>query len=407
MTDTGKLGIKVISLAIAAVATSLIIVSFALAGRDVKSYPSNISVGAISLANHSQSEAREILEKDLAPSFGDKLILKLHDKTIAVPLSELGIKYDVPATLKKVDSLLNSQESNVLQHSLMRGKEQEISPVFSWEKEKLYQKLMAIKQENDEAAVDARILYNNDYLEYRAHKNGFAVNINSSMNKLNSLLNEGSLGPMELDSSEIFPRVKIEDIEAVKDMLGVSAGAIQATPDEIKSVLERWNGLIIMPGESFSPSGDDKSSNGQKDINSKITSQVANLIYKVCSQAGMDIQKETGEVENSLKHPVLLTVSIEEKTLLVRLFGCQTVPGKQIEIISEKEEVLPQVIIKVDRRLNPQQRVVKQEGKSGLIERNYRVVMNGEKVLEKGLLSEHYSPAGDTIILVGPGTVRK
>lgn len=408
MTDAGKMGFKVITLTVVAIATTLLIVSLALAGRDTERYPSNVSVAGISLADLSKEEARDLLNRNMASSWGGNLVLALYSKTITIPLAEIGISYDVAATLEKADKLYKS-EDNILQHSFLRGEEQEITPVLDWDKEKLYKKLLEIKKANDRPAVNARIIYHNEYLEYMAHKNGYAVNVNSSLNNINDALARGSLGPVKIEYNEVQSRVRIEDIEDVKDNLGVNASILNMTVDEAKALLGRLNGLIIMPEEKMALFGnvDEENTGSQENaaLSPSIRQQAENSIFKACRQAGLVI--DGNAIKNKLQHPVLLTLSIEGNTMLVRIIGCQTDPAKEIKLVSEKEEVVPHIIIKVNYRLSPQQRVIKQEGKSGWINRTYRVVKRNGKNIEKGLLSEQYFPPTDTIIQVGPGSIKK
>lgn len=409
MTDAGKIGLKVITLAVVAVATTLFIVSLALAGRDSERYPSNVSVAGISLANLSKEEARDALTRNMASSWGNNLTITLYEKTITIPMAEIGISYDVSATLEKLDKLYKSEDNNVLQHSLLRGEEQEITPVLEWDKEKLYKKLLELKKENDQPAVNARIIYNNEYLEYIAHKNGYAINVNYSLNNINDALARGFLGPIKIKCNEVLSRVRIGDIESVKDNLGVNASIINLTADEAKALLDKLNGVIIMPEEKLylfrNPDGEKAGSPEITALPQSIHQQVGNSILKACRQAGLIIDGSL--IENNLKHPVLLSLSIEGSTLLVRIIGCQTDPAKEIKLLSEKEELVPQVIIKLNYRLSPQQRIVKQEGKSGWIKRTYRVVKRNGQNVEKGLLSEQYFPPTDTIIQVGPGNIKK
>ncbi len=409
MTDAGKIGLKVITLAVVAVATTLFIVSLALAGRDSERYPSNVSVAGISLANLSKEEARDALTRNMASSWGNNLTITLYEKTITIPMAEIGVSYDVSATLEKLDKLYKSEDNNVLQHSLLRGEEQEITPVLEWDKEKLYKKLLELKKENDQPAVNARIIYNNEYLEYIAHKNGYAINVNYSLNNINEALARGFLGPVKIKCNEVLSRVRIGDIESVKDNLGVNASIINLTADEAKALLDKLNGVIIMPEEKLylfrNPDGEKAGSPEITAFPQSIQQQVGNSILKACRQAGLITDGSL--IENNLKHPVLLSLSIEGSTLLVRIIGCQTDPAKEIKLLSEKEELVPQVIIKLNYRLSPQQRIVKQEGKSGWIKRTYRVVKRNGQNVEKGLLSEQYFPPTDTIIQVGPGNIKK
>ncbi|WP_276623865.1 peptidoglycan binding domain-containing protein [Syntrophomonas wolfei] len=410
MTDAGKLWLKVISMAVIAISASLLIVSFALAARDQDYYPSNLWLGGISLADMSKEEAYALLQSELASSRGDKLILVVGKQEISLPMEEIGINYDIAASLDKIEEELFPGQgvATLVKHSVARGQRQEIKPVLSWNKEAVLEKVLQIKRDYDQPAVDARIVYNHDFLEYRAHQNGYLINVNASMNHISDALEKGILGPIEIIATEVHPRVKIEDIETVKDVIAVSARRINHLSPETSALLEKLNGLIIMHGEKLDlPAIMDSGCEAAMDVGSETKAQIKGAIVQACLQAGMQEKDKHSVMENKLQYPLLLTTSMSEHTLLVKIYGCQTELGKEITLLSEREDVYPEVQIKLNHRLSPQQRIIQQEGKKGFILRNYRVVTSGGKVVEKSLLSEELTPASDTIIIVGPGNIRK
>ncbi|MDD4626159.1 MAG: peptidoglycan binding domain-containing protein [Syntrophomonas sp.] len=409
MIDAGKRWLKVMSMAVIAISVSLLIVSFALAARDRESYPSNLWLGGISLADMSKQEAYELLQSELPSNWGDKVQFLLGKQEIFIPMEEIGVSYDLVGSLDKIDQALfkGNAATELLRHSIVRGQRQEINPVLSWDKEPILKKILQLKKDYDKLAIDARIVYNHDFLEYRAHKNGYLIDVNSSMNRISNALEKGILGPVEIAATEVHPRVKIEDIETVKDVIAVSAKKIDNMSPETLSLLEKLNGLIIMHGESLDIKAMmDSRHEPAKAVASETKAQIEGVIFQACIQAGMEKDNESA-MENKLQYPILLTTSLSEQTLLVKIYGCQTEPGKEIKLLSEREDVYPEVQIKLDPRLSPQQRIIQQEGEKGFILRNYRVVSRGGKVVEKSLLSEELTPASDTIIVVGPGNTRK
>jgi len=413
MASSVRVLLKVILSAAAGVIVTLLSVSFALSQQDNRTYPSNVFISGIPLAGLNGEEAYEVLKDNISLSREKNLLLKFSDSLISIPLQECGISYDPEDTLEKVDNLFYGKNviSALLRHSIIRGKKQEIALAFNYNEDKLYNKIIEIKKEFDQPAVDARIFYNEGYLEYIPHRYGYVIDVDGSVKNIFTALEGGFLRPIELSVTKTSPRIKLDDIKKVQDVLGAYASLCDTWGlDYVKSFISSLNGLIIMPDEVFSLhkvaglQGEDmvQSSSEEEGIN-----QVKNAVYQSCLQAGLKMEKDSFVIANNRDQPVLLTAVIEGRKLVVRIFGCQLEKGKKISIITEEEEVFPEVRIKVDSRLSPQQRIVKQEGKNGLIVRTYRLVSKYGREIEKTLLTEEAFAAIDTIILVGPDNVKK
>ena len=195
------------------------------------------------------------------------------------------------------------------------------------------------------------------------------------------------------------------NIKEVKDMIGISMSRINLPIADLEPLVHNLNGFIIMPADSFS-------------LNLIIlpksmifTDSSLNLVNdtlrRALSQAGLKYVEQQAGFINNLEHPVLVTALIDGNNLIIKIFGCQTEEGKEILFVTEKKEIPPQMQVKVNKKLTPQQRTVIQEGQSGYINRSYRVVKIKGKETEKTLLSEEFTPGWDTIITVGPGTIKK
>lgn len=405
MTDSKKFITRIILLMAVAVILTLWLASLALAKRDSVIYPSNIIVGGVSLAGLGHDEAAELLAEQLPVGHGRQLLLQLPSRQLYIPFSEVGIAYDIPATLDQIDTSSHQTGIGVFKHSIARGSTINMAPKINWNRTLMEEQLTEVKNTCDQPAINARILHSNDYLEYIGHKTGYAIDKNASLKEIENSLQEGSLGPIPLITSEIHPRVKIEDIKGVKDMLGISVSRINLPIADLKPLLHLLNGFIIMPADSFS-------------LNQIISPQsmafsdgslvlVNGTLIRALSQAGLSQSIQPPGFANNLQHPVLITALIDGNNLIIKIFGCQTDEGKEILFITEKEEIPPQMQVKIDKKLSPQQRIVLQEGQNGYINRSYRVVRIKGQETEKTLLSEELTPGRDTIIAVGPGTIKK
>ena len=182
-------------------------------------------------------------------------------------------------------------------------------------------------------------------------------------------------------------------------------GRINRPTADLEPLVKDLNGFIIMPADNFSLA-QIITVKSMLFTDSSLT-LVNDTLYRALSQAGLKYIDQQAGFFNNLEHPVLITVLVEGNNLIIKIFGCQTEKGKEILFITEKKEIPPQIQVKINKKLSPQQRIVLQEGQSGYINRSYRVVKIKGKETEKTLLSEELTPGRDTVIAVGPGTIKK
>lgn len=420
MTAVNKIVVKIISLVLLAACLTVLFVSMALAKRDQAIYPSNIAVGGISIANLNYAEARARLQAGMGSEWKDTLRLKI-DKNSAIysiPISELKIKYNLNSSLNKINLSINQpfQLGHLLRHTIIRGNAVNINPVLEIkDRSLLYNKLAKIKSNLDKPAVNARVLYNQGYLEYVQHKNGVAVDLDASLMLIEKELDNGSLGPITLVTKTLYPEVKVEDIKSITDLIGVSVISLPPgqNSNEITKLLANINGVIIMPGDKFSWqkvadkqfSIDEKSQPGYQSILPKLTEVMLNA----CRSAHLNINSnEPGKLifSNNLGKPIMLSVIKDGDKLTVNIFGCQTETGKEISVIKEQTVISPEIEVQVDKSLKPGERneIAGHEGKTV---RSFRIVKVNGKITEKKLLSEEVYPPSNTIMKVPPDTFIK
>lgn len=411
MTAVNRTIFKAISLVLLAAFITVFAVSMALANRDADIYPSNTAVGGISVANLNHEEARAKLDADIAENWGSTLQLKIDDSNAVytIPLAELKITHDIDASLKKANQIINQNTglASSLQHALIRGTDLNIAPVLMMnDKRLLYNRLAELKKKLDKPAADARVLYTQGYLEYVEHKNGYTIDLGASLGRIESEIQKGRLGPITLVTKNLYPKVKIEDIKSITDLIGVSVTSLlPAQKAELNGLQAALNGTVVMPGDQFSW----QKAAGETYNNLASLPLATEVMVNACRSAQLNISNaDPGQFtfSNDLGKPVMVSMVMEQNDLVVKIFGCQTDAAKEISLIKEQSVISPEVTVEVDKKLKTGQREVI-PGYDGKIIRTYRVVkINGVKT-EKNLLSEEVVPPVDTIMKVSPDTVIK
>ena len=376
----------------------------------------NMTVGN-SIANLNHEEAQARLKAEMASKWPSTLQLKINNNNAiySLPLSELKINYNLDSSLKKTDQYLT--QSSLLQHTIIRGVANNIAPVLNIEdRSLLYKKLAEIKKNLDKPATNARISYKQGCLEYVEHRNGFALDLDASLKLLENELDKGSLGPITLVTKNLYPKVKIEDIKTITDLIAVTMINLEPATSQNEfttQLIASMDGVIVMPGDQFSmQTAIDRlySDSGKIQENDKeILLKVTNTLLSTCRSAHLKTGcTEAGKLEfsNNLGKPLMLSLAIDGNELAVKIFGCQTEAGKEISLIKEQTVISPEVEVQVDKQLKSGERKVI-EGQEGKAVRTYRLVKINGKKTEQQLLSEEVFPPRNTIMKIPPDTVIK
>jgi vancomycin resistance protein YoaR len=369
--------------------------------RDGKTYPSNYYIDGAVIGGQSRNQAEQTLA---ARSGIQKWCLKFPDKMLTLSAADYGIELDKRATMQKIDGILKGRKglSGILKHSVIRGRKNNIAVVYSCNRDVLYNRLNKLQEKINRPAVNARILYNKGLLEYIPQQNGYILDLDATVSRICTAFHKGYKEPVDAAIINLYPAVKIEDIKSVKDVIGAYAAV--GLSEAVVQQTEPLNGTIIMPGQIFSfhiqgseaPPG---------------METAFNAVSKACEEAGLTILSPPSDkqisIQNKLPDPVLLSFALCDKTIQVKVLGCQTEPGKKIHLTTEEQEIPPQVKLKVDKSLQPQERMIKQQGKPGTMVRTYRLVTVNDKLVEKTLLAQELRPGKDTIIYQGPNAPDK
>lgn len=311
MPRTGKSIAHIISMLVASICVCLIFVSLALARRDASVYPSNVWAGGVAIGDLTPDQAAKALAAESSAT--DIIRLKLPDKSLRIPLKDLGIKYNNAATLAQVNKGLfpGGGLAGLLRHSIVRGKHQEIVPIFVCDTRLLQRQITAIKSKYDKPATDARILYSHNYWEYVSHSSGYAINTINSVRKIDEALKRGSFSNISLAVKTTVPRVKLDDISRIDGIIGRGEIDLPGRHEQYTSTLNYVNGLIILPGDRIDLA---MSGGGYSGL-------IIGALSSACFQAGM--QSQGRYIYNRLGHPILVSGISSNNYLTIRIYSCR------------------------------------------------------------------------------------
>ncbi|NLU50422.1 MAG: hypothetical protein GXX09_08435 [Syntrophomonadaceae bacterium] len=422
---------------------TVVLASSVLTVWDKGKVPAGSSVAGIPLGGLTYQEARYRLARELPGRTGSYLAFRGAGKTCTVPCKDCHLRLDIDGSLRQCLGGSQSGLRGVLFHAVVRGKSLDYPAVFRWDNESVEKVIEQIRPVFEVAAQNARIILKNDTLEYIPHQPGRRIDEKQTLQRLEQVLHKGRLGPVEVAFMTVSPLVKLEDINEVRDVLGVYVTTFdprqQARTTNMRLAAGAVDGTIVMPGQVFSLDetlGPRREENGYRrapvfaanrvvrDLGGGIC-QVATTLYNAALQAGLEIVERRPhsrpityvplgqdativanmydlKFRNNTGSPILLAMSLTDNQLMARIFGCQLDNGKKIRLVTERQEIQPRVEVRYRPDLPEGTRTVKQQGRKGYRVKTYRIVSQDGQDVERTLLSQDYYPPVNTIIVVGP-----
>ena len=387
-----------------AVVITITTASFILAQRDNSKYPSNIIVGGVSVGNLEKNQVLEHLQSSLFSSWGNNLQLLIDGKTILIPLEELGIEYNSVATIEKTDKYLDEEAgSSIFNSVIIRGETKQITPVFTWNDKKIINQIKQLKETFDRPAREARFIFNDKNYEYTADNYGISIAPDASRERLCKELEAGTLGPVELVFEKIPPRLVLDDIKKIKDVLAVAA--ITSHGDGLDDVLRHFHEQIILPEETIYIKDILKTNQAETLTNSQL--KATDLVMKAAKQAGLITDQDKLQITNRFKSAIAIAAYREENFICCQIIGDSTDKTTKISLFRE-EEILPsKTAYTIDRKLSSEQQVLVSKGTDGTVINMYQVESRQGRETARLLLAQDIKPAVDTVVSVGPDSIKK
>ncbi len=231
------------------------------------------------------------------------------------------------------------------------------------------------------------------------------------------------------------------------DVLAYVESPIDATErnrnENIRLAMERINGMILAPGETFSFNGivgerteakgykrAEVFAGGEKvdDVGGGIC-QVSSILYLATLQSelkveerhnhaftvdyvplGQDATVQFGYLDyrftNNTDYPIRIEVAMTQAKATVTFVGTDTSPDRRVDIVTTTENTYPYQTVKLeDPSLTPGETKVLQAGQNGYQCTTYRVVTVNGREQERTKIDRSYYKSVDEKLAVGPGPV--
>ncbi|MGE5371975.1 MAG: VanW family protein [Solirubrobacterales bacterium] len=420
--------------------------------RDQQVVPPGIRVGGVAIGGLMESKAVQKLQAELKGSTDRYLVFESTRGTARLPFDRYGIDYDYPATIAHAQTGDRTGfASATTYHVWVRGGSSDLTPVLHWNPDMMPEIMRDLKAKLERDPRNASVLYRNGVLDQRSDQVGYKLDQEQAQEAVKTALNTGNAGHIRIALTEIQPRIKMDEIVSIKDMLGVFATTLDQSQKgrtkNIERAAKQLDGTIVMPNETFSMNetlGPRTGENGyvkapvltskgiKRDLGGGIC-QVATTLYDAVMQANLQIverQPHSKPVDyapdgldatilgdqvdfrfkNTSKDPVMISALMRDDKLYLRVFGTQSATYDRAESVTDTQVVQPRVTVRYDPSLSKGVKIVKTKGTNGKRTRTFQVLYKNGKEVSRKLIDEQYKPGKDEVVVYGSrpsGAVRK
>lgn len=300
--------------------------------------------------------------------------------------------------------------------------------------EKLHTLLQNIAQMIYREPQPARIENSDEGITIVKELPGRRLNIESSIEKINESFLINQKESITLVVETLLPSVTESDLSGIHEVLAVYT--TKYNPKElnrttnVEIAARTIDGVILKPGEIFSLNaslGPRSKEAGYQSapifVNQTLVKgigggicQVATTLYNAVLQTKLEIKErwphsspiayaplgldatlmgDTADLKflNTTGAAVYISSIAKEGVLTVTLYGASGENGVSRRIITEKEVVVPPLVVKFDQTLPPGESKVVKKGKAGYRVKVYRITeTNGQETSREVLSQDYYRP---------------
>lgn len=386
---------------------------------------------------------------------------KLHHRSWTTDAQHLGLGIDITGTVNKVMLAGQNGTLGTMVSQISAPKPIVVEPVPTLDEARLAHELRLVSKTLDVPAVNAKVLIlKSGGFGIKHGSNGSVINISEASTEIQSqwnsfintapsqagsspATNESSAVPSPIDVTLPFmvsqPTITDATLSSINGELSsyTSYYRVGLRGDNISVAASHINGMVLMPGETFSYNnvvGPRTPQDGFKPapviIDGQLkpgigggVCQVSSTLYNAALLAGMKIVERVHhgfpveylhpgrdatvaygaidfQFQNSSKYPILLRAIAKGGVMQFIIFG-HKIPGEVVKLVRGyiKYGDIPTQIVK-DHQLPKGDRVVEQTGHPDIKALWYRTVTLDGKVIEKEPILTHYE-AFPTIIDLG------
>lgn len=374
------------------------------------------------------------------------------DKQYTIPYEQLNVKFNIDETVKAAFD--HNKELGTIQKykALKNPEKKDFAVSFEYNNEAISSMVSAMAEEINQAPVDATIRKSGSNFEVTDHVVGKELDVQALLDEINNKVKDSKEGNIDVTGTinEEVPNKTKEKLATVSTLVA-SASTTFGTNDASRATniaigAQTLNGILLMPGESFSFNtvvGDTTPDKGYQEggvyVGDKLEKgygggicQVSSTLHNAVLRAGILPDQRTNHsmtvgyvplgldatiaygyldyvFTNPYDYPIYLEGYAYNGKLTFNIYSDPSVnAGKTYEFSSEVYETIPLTVkYEDDPTLEKGKEVVKLNGSNGYKVKAYRITYtNGVETNRELLNNDTYTPLA-TIIRRGTKEVPK
>lgn len=406
-----------------------------------------IRVAGVDVGGLDREEAEKLLAASLAEGVANiSLTLADGEKQWHLRGEEIKAVPDFSKTIERACSYTGSASwgERLSRFWALQQEPVDLPLSFSCDEGALNNYLAGLEKEINIPARDASLEWENEQVTLLREKVGRRLNREESWERIKKALAEGGQEPVILAVEECYPQVREADLAGISQLLGEYTTRYSLKDQDrafnVELAAGSLNGVVVKPGEVFSFNqvvGPRSEERGYKKApvfqNQRLVRdtgggvcQVATTLYNALLRAGLPVkerwphsqlvsyvppgqdasvanQSADLKFENATAYPVYIHAVASNGCLTIQLFGNIEKEGVVRYIITEKEIIPSEVVVRPDPSLRQGESRTERKGRDGIKVRVYRITREGDKEISRELISEDYYSPLPQVIRSGTG----
>lgn len=406
---------------------------------------SGISVNGIDISGKTKEEALQQLQQEADNHISSqKITIQQEDRAWEIPFTELDVKYDIEASVEEAWQTGRTGELKDRYKIVtdVAQTKKDIPVSYTYDKQKVKEKLEAISTEFNVDAKDSTLTRKNGAFQITDEQKGYALDIVQTLPKVEAMLEQNTGGVVEPEISITEPKVTRADNEKVTDLIGTYSTSYSANAagrnENLRVGCVNIDGTVIAPGEVFSMNvglGPQTYDNGYKDagvyVNGKVEQgvaggvcQVTSTLYNAVILAELEIVERyphsmtvgyvplgrdaavAGDYKdlkfrNDTEYPVYLEAYARDGKVVCNLYGHEIHDaGHKVDFEMVFEGTIPKPAEKITKDSTKPEgyRQVTYTGKTGSKVSTYKIITeNGKQISKEWFSTSTYRATADEV----------
>jgi len=409
-------------------------------------YP-GVKVESVNLASKTKEEAKKLLKDQYGDAVLKKKInIKAKDKTYSIDYNKLNARYNIDKAVE--DAYAHGRTLGLFEkYNLLKKPEtKEFKLQFEYDNKAVKDTITLMEKEINLNPVNAKLqMASSGNFTVTPEKNGAKLASDKLEKDILNQINGQLSGDVEINApiEEIKAAITEEKLKTVDSKVSTySTDFSTSIPQRINNITlatKSINGLLLMPGESFSFNGivgQRTAARGYQEagviIGNKVESgvgggicQVSGTLYNAILRANMKATERTrhtipssyvpkgcdatvdyGNIDfkftNTLQYPIYIEGSIQNKNLYFNIYSNSSLTKRSYEVYSETYETIQPNIKEIpDPTLDIGDVQIEQQPYLGFKVKVYRKTFENDTVINTEVISDDFYRPVDAIKKIG------